>query len=51
MAKGKVLKVKLKAKFDLYMFISAKTVCLEIPGLDLAWNTLLDFLRSVFLLT
>ena len=39
----KVLKVKLKVKFDLYRFIPEKTVCLEIPGLDLARNTLLIF--------
>ena len=39
-AKDKVLKVKLIAKFDLYGFIPAKATCLEMPGLDLARNTL-----------
>ena len=40
-AKNKVLKVKLKAKFHLYSFISAKAIYLEMPGLDLARNALL----------
>ena len=31
----KYLKAKLKAKFDLYRFIPTKTVCLEIPSLNL----------------
>ena len=51
MARDKVLKVKLKAKFGLYRFIAVKTVCLEIPGLHLAPNTLLILLCSVYLLT
>ena len=41
----------LKAKFDLYRFIPLKAVCLEIPGLDLAGNTLLILLCSVYLFT
>ena len=48
---NKVLKAKLKANFDLYRFIPAKAVCLEIAGLDLARNTLLILLCSVYLLT
>ena len=43
-AKNKVLQVKLRAKFDLYMFLLTKTVGLEIPGLDLGRNTLLILL-------
>ena len=39
----KVLEVTQKVKFDLDRFIPEKTVCLEIPGLDLARNTLLNF--------
>ena len=50
-AKNKVLTVKLKAKFDLYRFIHAKAVCLELPGLNLARNTLLILLCSVKLFT
>ena len=50
-AKDKVLKAKLKSKFDLYRFIPAKAVCFKIPGLDLARNTLLILLCSVFCLS
>ena len=50
-AKGKVLNVKVKVKFDLYRFISAKAVCLKIPKLGPTWNTLLILLCSVYLLT
>ena len=47
-AKNKVLKVKLKAKFAIYSFIPAKAAYLEIPGLDLARNTLLILLCSTY---
>ena len=50
-AKDKVLRMMLKAKFDLYRFIPAKAVCLKIPGLDLTRNTLLILLCSLYLLT
>ena len=36
--KNKILKMKVKAKFDLCRFILAKAVCLEMAGLDLAQN-------------
>ena len=49
--KNKLLKVKLKAKFVLYRFILTKAVCLEIPGLDLARNTLLILLCFAYLFT
>ena len=47
-ANNKVLKMKLKTKFDLYRFILAKVVCLEISGLDLVQNTLLILLHFFF---
>ena len=45
----RVLRVKLKAKFDLYRFIPPKAVGSEIPQLDLVQNTLLILLCSVYL--
>ena len=47
-ANNKVLKMKLKTKFDLYRFIAATVVCLEISGLDLVQNTLLILLHFFF---
>ena len=49
-ANNKVLKMKLKTKFDLYRFIAATVVCLEISGLDLVQNTLLILLHFFLLL-
>ena len=40
-AKNKALNVKLNDKFDLYRLYPTAAVCLEIPGLDMARNTLI----------
>ena len=48
-ARNKVINMKLKAKFNLYRFISPQAVSLKLHRLDLERNTLLILLRYAYL--